>query len=130
MAALSLQETREAQAAESVVAKTTTIRVTGGKSTTVRSTTVKRATTRSIPGCRNRLIAVRDRHRTRRKAAAGRNFLPAPTTVQAPAAVQITVQQLIMIQAPEFPLLTALTMRRRATPAEIAGLRWICIGLS
>jgi hypothetical protein len=51
--------------------------------------------------------------------------------VQAPAADQITVQPLIMIQALEFPLLTALIMHRRATLAlETAGLRWICIGLS
>ena len=70
------------------------------------------------------------RLRIRRKAAAGRNFLPAPTTVQAQAAVRITVQLLITVQALEFPPLIALTMRRRATLAETAGLRWICTGLS
>ena len=46
------------------------------------------------------------------------------------AAVQITVQWLITVQALEFPPQTALTMRRKATLAETAGLRWICIGLS
>jgi hypothetical protein len=86
-------------------------------------------TTRLILGCRSRLIAAGARLRTDRKAAAGRNFLPAPTTVQARAAAQITVLQLITIRVLEFPLLTALTMHRRATLAETAGLRLICIGL-
>jgi len=61
---------------------------------------------------------------------AGRNFLPAPTTIQTRAAVQITLRRLTTVQALEFPLQTALTMQRGATLAETAGLRWICIGPS
>ena len=111
MAALNLQETREAQAAELTVARL--------------------ASTRLILGLRSRLIAARDRRHTHRKAVAGRDFLPTVTTVQTRAAVQIVVRQLITIQALEFPLQTALTMHRRATlTVETAGLRWICIGLS
>src|SRR5207302_3318511 len=100
-----------------------TTRVTGGKSTTAKTMVAKRATTRLIPECRSRLIGARDRRRTHRRVVAGKNFLPAPTTVQAPVAVQITIQQLITIQGPAFPLPTALTLHRRATPAETAGLR-------
>jgi hypothetical protein len=61
---------------------------------------------------------------------AGRNFRPAPTTVQTQAAVQITVRQLTPVQALEFLPLTALTMHRKAILVETAGLRSICTGLS
>jgi hypothetical protein len=37
---------------------------------------------------------------------------------------------LITVQGLEFPPQTALTMHRKATLAETAGHRWICIGLS
>jgi hypothetical protein len=60
----------------------------------------------------------------------GRNFLPAAITVQARAAFLITLQLLITVQGLEFPQRTALTMHRKATLAETAGLRSICIGLS
>jgi len=55
-----------------------------------------------------------------------------PATVPARAAVhpRTTAQLLTTVLAREFPLQTEWTMQRRATLAETAGRRSICIGQS
>jgi hypothetical protein len=40
------------------------------------------------------------------------------------------VRLLTTVQVQESPLLTGLTIQRKATRVETAGLRWICIGQS